>query len=412
MKILAIGDTQDNILTYQKFSDKIKIHLINFPKKQVTKFTEIQDGFEYFDSLLLSKQVEKINKIKDNYDLCIVVGWAAARVAYFSGLNYLMYFVGNDITTPPFEKSPKVEYLNEPIFERNLIERYFYKKIFNSAIGHMTGSAEYSKHLIKYDKNGIRLDNVIVDVEIFNENIMPKKLNKNKFTFFAPQRLGLEKGYDIIWKALKICKSDFEILQVKWFDERTEEEKKIKEKLLKEKPKQIKFIELIKREEIASYYNFADAILGQMRVGVQGGIEREAALCKKPVICYTDPEKTTIINNIEIIPPFLPKTKEPSELAELIDNIVDSETFRKQIAHDEYEFVNKLSNPKNVIKEWEKIFFNLKILNPTIHRKEKIFFKIFKKFTYEIFEKYYFKKFKNKNIEAFGEIEYNQLTKK
>ena len=149
-----------------------------------------------------------------------------------------------------------------------------------------------------------------------------------------------------------------------------------------------------------------------MRVGVQGGIEREAALCKKPVICYTDPEKTTIINNIEIIPPFLPKTKEPSELAELIDNIVDSETFRKQIAHDEYEFVNKLSNPKNVIKEWEKIFFNLKILNPTIHRKEKIFFKIFKKFTYEIFEKYYFKKFKNKNIEAFGEIEYNQLTKK
>ena len=38
---------------------------------------------------MVTKQVKKIKEIKDNYDLCIVLSWAAARVAYLSGINFV-----------------------------------------------------------------------------------------------------------------------------------------------------------------------------------------------------------------------------------------------------------------------------------------------------------------------------------
>ena len=107
LKILAIGDSTSNIYLMKKFAKDIEVHLIDFPKKGVDKTTTGKDGMEYFDSLLISKQVEKIKKIKDKYDLCIAVPWSGARIAYLAGINYIMYFVGGDITNPPFSKDNK-----------------------------------------------------------------------------------------------------------------------------------------------------------------------------------------------------------------------------------------------------------------------------------------------------------------
>ncbi len=119
MKILAIGDIADNIFLMKKFTKDIEIHLISFPKQGAGKTTTSKEGMEYFDSLLISKQVKKIKKIKDQYDLCIALPWSGARVAYLAGINYIMYFVGGDITNPPFAKENK---------NYNLLERRFYKK--------------------------------------------------------------------------------------------------------------------------------------------------------------------------------------------------------------------------------------------------------------------------------------------
>ena len=63
----------------------------------------------------------------------------------------------------------------------------------------------------------------------------------------------LQKGTDKIWEALKFCQSDFEILQVKWFDKRTEEEKKLADKWINEKPSQVTFIPIMKRQELAKF---------------------------------------------------------------------------------------------------------------------------------------------------------------
>jgi|LWDU01.1.fsa_nt_gi glycosyltransferase involved in cell wall biosynthesis len=406
LKILAIGDSTSNIYLMKKFAKNVEIHLIDFPKKGVDKITTGNDKIEYFDSLLISKQVKKIKKIKDQYDLCIAVPWAGARVAYLAEINYIMYFVGGDITTPPFSKENK---------NYNFIEKYFYKKILDNAIKCVAPTDEYFTPLKKYRKDAVRLDRVFVDTEIFNEKIQPIKLKKEKFTFLSVQRFGLEKGIDKIWKAIELCKTDFEVLQVQWFIEDTtvEEFNKlslINQKLVKNKPNKVTFIPLIKREELGKYFIYADAIMGQMRAGVQGGIEREAAYCKKPVICYTDQNKPSVIDGEPVIPPFLPQSNEPEEIAKIIDRVVESKQFREELAQKEYEYVKKISDPKLVSKDWKNIFDKILEKNKILNRKVSILDKL-ENFIILTIEKIYIKKFREKNIKVWGKEEYERLTR-
>lgn len=409
---MVIGDTADNMFSLQKFAKKSQIHLINFPRKQAGLLTYSNKDIEFFDSLLISKQIEKIKQIKDNYDLCLVVSWAAGRIAYLAGLNYIMYFVGGDIVTPPFLKNPKVSYLKTPVSNLNFLERKFYKKVLDSAIACIAPTEEYFLPLLKYRKDAIRMDRVFVDTELFNENVKPMNMKKQKFTFLSAQRIGLEKGFDIIWEALKFCKNDFQILQVEWFIQRNDEEKKINEKLMKEKPPQVKLIPLIKRNEVSQYFMFADAILGQMRSGIQGGIERDAAFCKKPVICYTDPNRPSIIDNKKILPPFLPHSNDPKKLAEIIDQVVESEKFRKKLAEDEFNYVNQLSSPEKVANEWDNIFENLSKKYSSINRNSSKISISIENFIAKWMEKlFYVNKMKQKNIESWGKEEYKKLFK-
>ncbi len=406
LKILAIGDTASSIYLMKKYAKNFEVHLIDFPRKGVALTTTSKDQIEYFDSLLISKQVKKIKKIKNEYDLCIAAPWAGARVAYLAGINYIMYFYGNDITTPPFSKENK---------NYNFLEKLFYKKILNNAITCITGTDEYIEPLRKYRKDAIRLDREFVDIEIFNEEQIPIKLNKEKFTFLSAQRFGLEKGIEKIWKAIDLCKTDFELLQVKWFIEDTTVEEFDKltgmnKELVNNKPSKVRFIPIIKREELGRYFIAVDAIMGQMRSGVQGGIEKEAAFCKKPVVCFTDPKKPNIIDDETIIPPFLPQSNKPQEIADLIDKIVESKKFRDDLAQKQYEYIKKLSDPLLVSKDWYNIFNKILDQNKNLERKLSPFNKLENKIIL-VLEKKYIKKFKGKNIQVWGEQEYKKLIK-
>ena len=406
LKILAIGDSTSNIYLMKKFAKNIEIHLIDFPKKGVDKTTTGKDGIEFFDSLLISKQVEKIKKIKGKYDLCIALPWAGARIAYLAGINYVMPFVGNDITTPPFSKENK---------NYNYFEKRFYKKILDKAVACIAPMDEYFIPLKKYRKDAIRLDRMFVDTEIFNEKIEPMKIQKEKFTFLSAQRFGLEKGIEKIWKAIELCKTDFEVLQVQWFIEDTTVREfsklnKINQKLINDKPKKIRFIPLIKRDELGKYFVGVDAVMGQMRSGVMGGIEREAAFCKKPVICFADPKKLSIIDGEKIIPPFLPQSNDPQEIAKIIDMVVESKQFRENLAAKEYGYIKKLSDPELVSKDWENILVSVLKNNKNLERNLSIFERLYNYIILRL-EKKYIKKFREKNIQAWGKEEYERLIK-
>jgi len=357
IKILAIGDLANNAIILKKFVKKSNIHVINFRWDTASKLTDIKEDVEFFDSLKIKDQLKKILEIKDNYDLILVQSWSGARLAYLANLNYIIYFVGSALRVPPFIKNPKLEYLKEPLPSLNYFERRFYKKVLDNAIACAANADDLFKQLKKFRTKEIHQIGIPVDTTMFNENVESIKRKKEKFTFFSPQRIGLAKGFDIIWEALKLCKSDFEILQVEWFlGQRTNEERKINAKLAKELPSQVKLIPLIKKEEIPNYYAFSDAVIGQMKNGLGAAVEREAVFCKKPVIQFADPKIKFVSDNKEIISPFLPHSNDPKEVSKTIDKIVTSKEFRDSLLEEELRFIKKIADPIKIAEQWDVLF--------------------------------------------------------
>lgn len=307
----------------------------------------------FFKSEKLSEQLEELNKLKNNYDLCIVSSWDAAKLAFLSDMKFIFYFIGDDIRYPPF--SEKI--ISEDISNLKLLEKrsFSYRDIFNKALICVTGSEELFKILKTYRPESVRIDRTIVTPNYFNENIIPVDIKKNKFTFFSPTRIGMEKGTNLLWKAITLCKSDFDIIQINWIDRKNLVIQKESELLLQQKPSNVYLIDKIKHEEMAKYYIFSDCILGEMKTGHTNSIEREAALCMKPILNYNDIESKAFLDGEEIETPFLPKSNDPKEIARIIDKIVVDKEFRDNLTKDENIFMKNLTDPQKTATEWEFI---------------------------------------------------------
>ena len=353
INVLAIGDVSNVMKSISKITKKSKIHIINFPKDGAGEFI-CDDDVEFFSSWKVREQVERINEIKDDYDICITMG-TGDRIAYLADLNYIQYFVGRDIDAPTFVKNSKEQWFKTPLHKLNFLERKFYHDSFKNAVEHVAGRWVYP-FLKKFDKNGIRMDMMYVDSTIFSDRERKIKQEKTKFTFFCPQRMGIPKGTNLLWEALKFCKSNFEIIQVNWFDESNDEELKIKDKLLGEIPLQVKLVPMIKRKNMVNYYNFADAVIGGMNTGFTEGVEIEGAMCKKPVLQYQSKKMTIIIKNKEILPPFYPLSNNLKDIAEAIDRTVESEEFRNHLVRQQSQFIKNFSDPIFIGEWWDDMF--------------------------------------------------------
>ena len=364
INILAIGDVGNILATLRKFT-KTKIHIINSPKDDAGLFT-YDASYELFENYKVQDQVKKINEIKNNFDFCITMG-AGERIAYLADLNYISLYVGRDIDAPRFIKNPTEEYFTEPIHTLNFLERRFYRRAFDSAIAHI-GGRWLLPDLKKYSKNYIRLDRVIIDPTLFNDTIKPINKKKEKFTFFCPQRLGLGKGTDILWEAIKYCKTDFDIIQVDWRGVSQDQDKKTSLKLRESRPKQVKLIPMIKRNEITKYYAWADAVIGNLRMGYFENIELEAIFSKKPVISYVNKSIQYILENKQLESQFLPTSNEPKEIAKVIDKVVESKEFRDDLLKREREFVLEIANAEKIAQWWDSLFEQMVTKHKSIHR--------------------------------------------
>ena len=351
IKILAIGDVANIIRTIKKYS-KFEIHLINYPKDGAGKFI-YQEGAELFESSKVKEQVKKINQIKDNFDVCLTTG--SERVAYLADLNYIAYYLGRDIDVPMFKKNSTEQWQKDSLHQKNFLERKFYWKAFKNAVTHVAGMWQYES-LKKYTKSGINSARIPIDVDEFNPSVKPISLKKNKFTFFSPMRMEKAKGTDILWKALKLCKSDFDVIGVDWYGETTEEERKFKKKLIQEMPPQIRLIPTINKKDIPKYYTFADAVIANLFIGTFELVGLESIMCGTPVIQYTNKQRKIIIDGNEIDSPFLPFSNDPKDIAETIDKIVDSDEFREKLLNEEQKFVKIISDPKKCAEWWDKLF--------------------------------------------------------
>ena len=383
IRILAMEEGETLVNDIGKFVKKSEFHQINIPTKNRDMLID-HKNIEFLNSENVLEQINKINEIKNRFDLCLVSSWSTARLAYLCDLNYIIYFVGNDIRIPPFIKNSKPVYFSEPVNKLNFLERIFYKKILDNAISCVTGSEELYNYLKKYRNDANRIDRTIVNNNIFDSNIDPIKLQKKKFTFFCPQRIGVEKGTEELWNAIKICKSDFDVLQVEWFDEKSAESQKMNKSILLNKPKNVKLIPKIKRNDMSKYYKFADAIIGEMNSGHTNSIEREATLFKKPVISYNNLKWKIKMDDIEINSPFQPTSKEPNIIANIIDKTVENKEYREKLAMEEYEFMKELTDPYKTASEWDQLFEKMKLKNETIEKKSLKINQISKKITFFI----------------------------
>ena len=397
INILAIGDVGNILATLRKFT-KTKIHIINSPKDDAGLFT-YDASYELFENYKVQDQVKKINEIKNNFDFCITMG-AGERIAYLADLNYISLYVGRDIDAPRFIKNPTEEYFTEPIHTLNFLERRFYRRVFDSAIAHI-GGRWLLPDLKKYSKNYIRLDRVIIDPTLFNDTIKPIDKKKEKFTFFCPQRLGLGKGTDILWEAIKYCKTDFDIIQVDWRGVSQDQDKKTSLKLRESRPKQVKLIPMIKRNEITKYYAWADAVIGNLRMGYFENIELEAIFCKKPVISYVNKSIQYILENKQLESQFLPTSNEPKEIAKVIDKVVESKQFRDDLLKREREFVLEIANAEKIAKWWDSLFEQMVIKHKSIHKNSSKFTLKLNLILFLMGNRLYSKKIKNFLINKF-----------
>ena len=366
LNILVISDVGNYFKTVSKYVKKSKIHIINFPKDGAGVYT-YDENYELFENYKVDEQVKKINEIKNDFDLAVVMG-AGERIAYLSDLNYISYYVGRDIDAPRFIKNSKEPWYKESLHKLNFFERRFYKKTFDFAIAHIAPTWVF-EHLKKYQGNNIKMDLKPIDLSLFNDNSQTLEKKKEKFTFFCPQRMGIPKGTDILWKALEFCKSDFQILQVDWRDTGTDEENRTSLKLKENLPSQVKLIPMIKRKEMPNYYKWCDAIIGNLKIGSFEYVELEAVMSKKPVINFTDKKIKIIYDEKEIESPFIPRDNDPEKIAEVIDKFVQSKQFRENIFEKEYEFVQKISDPEKAGKWWDSLFEKLIKEYPSINRK-------------------------------------------
>lgn len=354
MKILGLGNTANISNILKKYLKNSQMDLISFENRKNPMFNNLP-GVEYFESSDLHKQLKKINKIKHDYNLCLVTNWAGARLAYLSGLNYIFYFLGTDIRYPPFKRIIKNLDKKDTKQDYNFFERHFYKKILQNAVCCVAVGQELHDIATNYRKDTIRLDRIGVDIENISKtnNI---RFTKNKFLFFSPQRIDYIKGIDLIWEAIKICKSDFEVIQVEWYSTQLNENPIEKKFLIDKKPQNVKFISVIPSSDIIDFYHDSDAVIGQVGIGVFGSVEREAALCRKPVVSYSDPKYNYLIDGKIFESPFLPKTNDPKEIAKVLDKIVFSKKFRDDLELKQFTFINELSDPYKWAIEWDNIF--------------------------------------------------------
>ena len=364
-RILVIGDIGNYFKTVSKYVKNSKIHIINFPKDGAGVFT-YDENYELFENYKVIDQVKKINKIKNEFDLAIVMG-VGERIAYLTDLNYVSYYVGRDIDAPRFIKNSKELWYSEPLHKLNFFERRFYKKTFEFAIAHVAPTWVFEQ-LKKYSGNNIKMDLKPIDLTLFGIEGKSLQKEKKKFTFFCPQRMGIPKGTDILWKALDLCKSDFKILQVDWRDIGTDEEDRTSSYLRDNLPSKVQLIPMIKRKDMVKYYEWCDGVIGNLRIGSFEFVELEAVICKKPVISFTDNKIPINIDGEFVESPFEPISNNAKDLAKFIDDFVMSEELRSDLLKKELDFVNKVSNPYKAGEWWDSFFEKTIENNKTISR--------------------------------------------
>ncbi|MGC1709890.1 MAG: glycosyltransferase, partial [Nitrosotalea sp.] len=308
MKVLVVHDSSSFAFILQHYFPG-EVNAIYFSEHVV--ISQVKNPKFFTKGKGLYAQIQQIKKLSKEYDVFLCFGWLAASICYLAEVKYVMYFVDAYID-PEYRIRKNVSLLKKMLLDNLYKDTLEYAPAVVGALPHDV------KILQKYRQDAKTIFQLI-DNEMFNPNVKKIELKKDRFIFLSPQRIDPVKGHDILWKALRLTKSDFVVLQTDWGTG------EYYEKILHTKPSMVEIIPKIKREDIPSYFISSDALLGQISPTSCGSIERESALCNKPVFCCA-PESFSEND------PFYKESNDPKEIAAYIDKIVLDKEFREQLA--------------------------------------------------------------------------------
>ena len=310
----------------------IDIDIIYWESSLASSTRSLPSEYLKFRSEKLSESIKQIMELRSQYDLFLCYNWRSAIVCYVANVNFIYHGTGSDIRN-----------LQRCVPIRSRIENFFYKLTLRSAIMVLVGDNSLMEIAKKYNGN-VRFDKVPLDTILFCPDGQQISMHNGKFVFLCPQRMEWDKGYDILWQAIELAKSDFVVLQCNWGREPDYSQ------IISKCPKKIELIPLIKREQMAHYYRSVDAVLGGFKLGTLSSIEREAAACRKPVLVYSTHYRPEQQHH-----PFL-QTNDPLSIAEAIDKLVEDPQFREQLEEKQYSFILQNYGITNCLSGWREIF--------------------------------------------------------
>jgi len=191
---------------------------------------------------------------------------------------------------------------------------------------------------LRPDAQALRLP---IDTAQFNPSVEPHRF-EGSFPIFSPTRMDQWKGHETMWQALASMRHRDEVTVYQsdwgWEPQYTT--------LRREAPPNVRFIPVVPREKIASFYAGASLVLGQMKIGDFGMAELEAAATGTPTLVYLKDARA----------PFLPKFNDPKTLAGVLDEMVEDGELRSSYSRACRDYVLETSSLRSVSRELSAIF--------------------------------------------------------
>src|SRR5579872_720260 len=347
MKILVVHDSSSFAFNLQRYFPE-EVSAIYFSKHDV--ISQVNNPKFFVTGKGLYSQINQIKQLAKEYDVFLCFGWIAASICYLAEVTYVMYFV--DAYIDPQNRIRK----ELSSFKRNLLDNLYKDTLDNASV--VVAAISHDAKIAQKYRSDVRIIFPFVDDKMFNPNVGKIELKSDKFVFLSPQRIDPDKGHDILWKAVQLTTSDFLVLQTDWGSGDYYNE------ILRTKPSKIEIIPKIKRQNMPSYLASVDALLGQISMTSCGSTEREAALCNKPIFCYS-PENFTEND------PFYKGSRDPKDIAVYIDRIVLDKEFREQLASMQNTWVKKTFDNTKIIQQWKEVFEESIKKKPSQHTKMK-----------------------------------------
>ena len=280
---------------------------------------------------------------KKNYDIIIALT-EFPIFTLFSGKPFIVVSTGSDIRELSLEFS---------------LKGFLYRRALKKAKAVLWSEPDKRDILKKLDliKKSIFLG--IPRLSKFHPEIIQKDELKEKLVIFHPSRQDwFHKGNDKFLMAFKkLCekRNDLYLILVK----NGPDYKKALDLLSKiEKKESFRVISQASFEELQYFYNLADVIVDQFKVGSYGMISIEAMMCGKPIIVGLN-EKLFQEENIEI-PKGMINANSEIEIFEGLKMLAEQRQKVKEFGELNLEFMKKYRDPDMMTNQYIELI--LKIL--------------------------------------------------